>query len=50
MVEYKFTDLSVTLNLIPHARICIDQFKQPGSEEGLYPTILRDYIRPTRIP
>jgi len=41
----KFTDLSATLNLIPHARIRIGQFKQPGSKEGLHPTVLRDYIR-----
>jgi len=39
----KFTDLSATLNLIPHARIRIGQFKQPGSEEGLQPVFLRDY-------
>ncbi|WP_089726545.1 porin [Candidatus Thiosymbion oneisti] len=45
----KFTDLSVTLNLIPHARIRIGQFKQPGSEEGLQPAVLRDYIRPTNL-
>ncbi len=45
----KLTDLSVTLNLIPHARIRIGQFKQPGSEEGLQPAVLRDYIRPTNL-
>ena len=45
----KFTDLSVTLNLIQHARARIGQFKQPGSEEGLQPAVLRDYIRPTSL-
>ncbi len=45
----KLTDLSITLNLIPHARIRIGQFKQPGSEEGLQPAVRRDYIRPTNL-
>ncbi|MCB2263956.1 MAG: OprO/OprP family phosphate-selective porin [Candidatus Thiosymbion ectosymbiont of Robbea hypermnestra] len=45
----KFTDVSVTLNLIPYARIRMGQFRHPGSEEGLQPTVLRDYIRPTNL-
>ncbi len=45
----KLTDVSATLNLIPHARIRIGQFKYPGSEEGMQPTVLRDYIRPTAV-
>jgi len=45
----KFTELSATLNLIPHARIRIGQFLQPGNEEGLTPAILRDYVRPTNL-
>jgi hypothetical protein len=38
------TDASVTLNLIPHARLRIGQFKQPGMEEGLMPTFARPYV------
>jgi hypothetical protein len=45
----KFTDVSATLNLIPHARIRIGQFKYPGSEEGLQPAVLRDYLNPTNV-
>ena len=45
----KFTDVSATFNLIPHARIRVGQFKYPGSEEGLQPTVLRDYINPTAV-
>jgi hypothetical protein len=45
----KFTDLSLTLNQIPHARIRIGQFFFPGSEEGLQPVVLRDYINPTSV-
>lgn len=45
----KFTDVSLTLNLIPHARIRIGQFKHPGSEEGMQPAVLRDYISPTDV-
>lgn len=45
----KFTDVSLTLNRIPHARIRIGQFFMPGSEEGMTPVILRDYINPTSV-
>ena len=45
----KLTDLSITLNLIPYVRIRIGQFKHPGSEEGLQPIVLRDYIRSTNL-
>lgn len=45
----KFTDLSATLNLIPHARIRVGQFKHPGSEEGLQPAVVRDYVNPTSV-
>jgi hypothetical protein len=45
----KFTDVSATFSLIPHARIRIGQFKYPGSEEGLQPAVLRDYINPTAV-
>jgi hypothetical protein len=45
----KFTDVSATLNLIPHARIRVGQFKQPGSEEGLQPARLRNYVNPTNV-
>ncbi len=44
-----FTDVSATVNLIPHARIRIGQFKYPGSEEGLQPAVLRDYIYPSAV-
>jgi len=45
----KLTDVSFTLNLIPHARIRVGQFFMPGSEEGLTPAVLRDYINATSI-
>jgi hypothetical protein len=45
----KFTDVSATLNLIPGARIRVGQFKQPGSEEGLQPAVLRDYINLSNV-
>jgi hypothetical protein len=45
----KFTDLSATFNLIPHARVRVGQFKYPGSEEGLQPTARRDYILPSAV-
>ena len=45
----KFTDVSATLNLIPHARIRVGQFKQPGSEEGLQPARLRNYVNPSNV-
>lgn len=45
----KFTDVSATASLIPYARIRIGQFKYPGSEEGMQPTVLRDYISPTAV-
>ncbi|MFB1489747.1 MULTISPECIES: porin [unclassified Thiocapsa] len=45
----KFTDVSLTLNRIPHARIRIGQFFMPGSEEGMTPVIVRDYINPTSV-
>jgi hypothetical protein len=45
----KFTDVSMTLNVIPHARIRIGQFFYPGSEEGLQPVVLRDYINPSSV-
>lgn len=45
----KFTDVSATLNLIPGARIRIGQFKQPGSEEGLQPAVLRDYVNLSNV-
>ncbi len=45
----KLTDVSFTLSLIPQARIRVGQFKQPGSEEGLQPAVLRDYIRPASL-
>jgi len=47
--DVKLTDLSFTFNPIPHARVRIGRFKQPGSEEGLQPAVLRDYIRLTGI-
>lgn len=40
----KFTDVSATFSVIPHARIRVGQFKQPGSEEGLQPVRSRDYV------
>lgn len=45
----KFTDISATLNVIPHARIRLGQFKFPGSEEGLQPAVLRDYVVATDV-
>jgi hypothetical protein len=45
----KFTDVSATLNLVPGARIRIGQFKQPGSEEGLQPAVLRDYVNLSNV-
>ena len=45
----KFTDVSATLSYIPHARIRIGQFKWPGSEEGLQPAVLRDYVNPSNV-
>ena len=45
----KFTDLSATFNLIPHARIRIGQFKYPGSEEGLEPVVLQNFVNPTSV-
>ncbi|MEA3277618.1 MAG: porin [Pseudomonadota bacterium] len=45
----KFTDVSATLNLIPYARIRIGQFQYPGSEEGIKPAVLRDYVNPTNV-
>jgi hypothetical protein len=45
----KFTDVSATLNLIPGARVRIGQFKQPGSEEGLQPAFLRDYVNLSNV-
>jgi hypothetical protein len=45
----KFTDVSATFNLIPHARLRVGQFKYPGSQEGLRPTAARDYILPTAV-
>jgi hypothetical protein len=45
----KFTDVSATINLIPHTRIRLGQFKHPSSEEGLQPAVLRDYINPTNV-
>jgi len=45
----KLTDASITLNLIPHARVRVGQFFMPVSEEGLTPVVLRDYINPTSV-
>ncbi len=45
----KFTDVSVTFNWIPHARIRVGQFMFPGSEEGLQPVVRRDYINPSAV-
>lgn len=45
----KLTDVSLTLNLIPHARVRLGQFFMPGSEEGLTPVVLRDYINSTSV-
>lgn len=45
----KFTDVSATLNLIPHARIRIGQFMFPGSEEGLQPVVLRHYVNASNV-
>jgi len=45
----KLTDVSATLNLIPHARVRIGQFKFPGSEEGIQAVVLRDYINPSSV-
>ncbi len=45
----KFTDASITLSLIPHARLRIGQFKYPGSEEGLTPAAMRDYINVSSV-
>jgi hypothetical protein len=45
----KFTDVSATLNLIPYVRVRIGQFKYPGSEEGMQPAVLRDYINPSNV-
>lgn len=45
----KVTDLSVTVNWIPHARVRLGQFKYPGSEEGLQPAVLRDYVNTTNV-
>ncbi|HSO84553.1 porin [Thiocapsa sp.] len=45
----KLTDVSLTLNRIPKARVRIGQFFMPGSEEGLTPVVLRDYINPTSV-
>lgn len=45
----KFTDVSATFNLIPHARVRVGQFKFPGSEEGLQPAVLRDYVIPSQV-
>jgi len=45
----KLTDLSFTFNPIPHVRVRIGQFKQPGSEEGLQLAVLRDYVYLTGI-
>ena len=45
----KFTDVSGTIKLIPHARVRIGQFKQPGTEEGLQPALLRDYVNLSNV-
>jgi hypothetical protein len=45
----KFTDVSATINLLPHARVRFGQFKQPGSEEGLQPARLRDYVNQSNV-
>lgn len=45
----KFTDVSATFNLIPHARVRVGQFKTPGQEEGITPARLRDYVNPAAV-
>lgn len=45
----KLTDASATLNVIPYVRIRFGQFKFPGSEEGLQPAILRDYVNLSNV-
>ena len=36
----KLTDVSLTLNRIPHARVRVGRFFMPGSAEGLTPAVL----------
>ncbi len=45
----KFTEVSLTFNLIPHARVRVGQFMYAGSEEGLTPVVQRDYINVSQV-
>lgn len=45
----KLTDISLTLNWIPHARLRLGQFFSPGSEEGITQVLLRHYINPSMV-